>query len=281
MTNDGGRLRRWTPLAIAVGLLIVAVVGNLASRLDDQARTGQPTSLLVPLLDEISSALLWLALLPLIVRVFKLLLPPRFPWLVVPPLHLACAALVSLVHYGLTRVLRAAVYAALGRGFPLPVSWSGYVADLYRDVLNYLLFGLIYWGAETLMAARARTRQAKAGAAPVLEVRDGAQTTYLPIGEILWVEAAGNYVELHATGGRTLLMRATLASLAERLEGAGFLRIHRSRLVSAAAVAAVENQPAGDAILLLTDGVRIAASRRYRPGLAEALGGRAAHPPKL
>ena len=187
-----------------------------------------------------------------------------------------CAALVSLVHYVLTRVLRAGVHATLGQGFRLPISREGYVADLYEDVLSYLLFGLIYWGAETLLAARARTRETKAGPAPVLEIRDGAQTIYLPIAEILWVEAAGNYVELHAAGGRTILMRATLASLAERLEGAGFLRIHRSRLVSAAAVAAVENQSAGDAVLLLTDGARISASRRYRPGLARALGGRAA-----
>lgn len=273
MTSGGDRLRRWAPLLIAAGLMAIAIAGNLASTLDDRARAGQSVALFGPLLDEISSAVVWLALLPVIVRAFKAFLPPRVSWLAVVPLHAGSAVLVSLFHYGVTRLLRAMVYAGMGQGFHVPVSWEGYVYDLYRDVLNYVLFGLVFWGLETLLAPRAKPPQADP--APLLEVRDGAQTLYLPIAEILWVEAAGNYVELHALGGRNILMRATLASLAQRLEGEGFLRVHRSRLVNAAFVSAVENLPAGDATVVLNDGARIAASRRYRPALAEALAGRA------
>lgn len=273
MTNGGGGLRRWAPLAIATGLLTIAVAGNVASTLDHQVRAGEAADLFVPVLDEISSALVWLALLPIIVRTFKTFAPPRFPWTVAVPLHLAAAALVSLVHYGLTRLLRAGVYLALGQGFNMPMAWNGYTADLYKDVLNYVLFGLIYWGAEMLFAARGKPEAVEP--APILEVKDGAQTLYLPIAEILWCEAAGNYVELHATGGRDILMRATLASLAQRLEAARFLRVHRSRLVNTAFISAIENQPAGDAIVVLNNGSRITASRRYRPALVEALGNRA------
>jgi LytTr DNA-binding domain len=273
VTNGGDRLRRWTPFAIAVGLLAVAVAGNIASTLDRQARSGLPVDLLTPLLDEISSAVVWLAVLPAIVRAFKNLVPPRYPRLAILPLHLAAAAGVSLAHYAATRVIRAIVHAAAGQGFRIPFAWSDYVGDLYGDVLNYLLIGLIYWGAERLLVSR--DKRPEASPPPVLEVRDGAQTLYLPIAEILWVEAAGNYVQLHATGGRSVLMRATLASLAQRLEGAGFLRVHRSRLVNAAFVSAVENLPAGDAIMVLSNGVRITASRRYRSALAQILGDRA------
>lgn len=272
--TSGDRLRRWAPAAIAVGLLAIAVAGNTASTLDHQVRAGLPTNLFTPLLDEISSALIWLAALPVIVGAFKTFVPPRLPWPTIPPLHLASAAVVSLVHYGLTRLLRAVVYAGLGQGFHVPFLWNDYVGDLYGDVLNYLLFGLIYWGAETLFAARSKPPP-EADPAPVLEVRDGAQTLYMPIADILWVEAAGNYVELHATNDRDVLMRATLASLAERLEGAGFLRVHRSRLVNAALVSAVENLPAGDATVVLVDGARITASRRYRSALAQTLSARA------
>ena len=274
MTNDRRRLRRWAPLAIATALLTVAVGGNLASTLDHQARAGQTVGWMLPLLDEVSSAIIWLALLPVIVRAFKALAPPRVPWAAVLPLHLGVAALVSLAHYGLTRLLRALVYFGLGEGRQVPLTWDGYVADLYKDILNYLLLGLIYWGAEALLTARAAP--VASDTPVVLEVRDGAQVLYLPITELLWVEAAGNYVQLHATGGREILMRATLASLAQRLESAGFLRIHRSRLVKTSVVSAVENLPAGDATLLLSDGSRISASRRYRPVLAAALGNLAA-----
>lgn len=281
MTNDGdrpGRWRsgRWAPYALAAGLLSVAVAGNLAATLDRQVRAGQPAAPMVPLVDEVCSALVWLALAPLIARAFELLRPPRAPLPAAVALHVVLACAVSLVHYGLTRLLWTPVHLALGHGTRLSLSWDGYLGDLYRDVLNYLLLGLMFWGASVLLARRSRPREDRVTAPDVLEVRDGAQTRYLPVAEILWAEAAGNYVELHVADGRKVLMRGTLASLAQRLEAADFLRVHRSRLVNIAAVAAVENLPAGDAVLVLRDGGRVAASRRHRPSVAQALAKRAA-----
>lgn len=260
---------------MTVALVTVAAAGNLAATLDRQLRSGLPLSPSIPILDEVSSSVIWLALAPLIVLAFRCLVPPRFPWALVAPLHVVVAAVVSLAHYGLTRLLRAVVHVVSGQGFHLPVTWEGYVADLYRDALTYVLLGLFYCGAHALLVARSKTPEGESVAAPVLEVRDGAQTRYVPIAEILWVEAAGNYVELHVVGGRALLMRATLASLEKRLERWGFLRIHRSRLVNATGVKSVESHPAGDATLVLADGRTISASRRYRPTLISTLASRA------
>lgn len=280
VTSGGDRLRRLAPYAVTAGLLAVAVAGNLASIADQMARSGRPVTLFVPLLDELTSALVWLALLPAIGRIFELAAPPRvFRW-AIAPIHLAVIPVVCLIHFTATRVLRAAFFALGGQDFHVWFSWRGYAADLYRDVLTYLFFGLIYLGARRLFDARARGREngdaLHAEPALVIEVRDGAQTLYLQATEVLWIEAAGNYVTLHASGGREILMRVTLASLARRLDAAGFLRIHRSRLVNPVVVAAVENLPAGDAALLLTSGARISASRRYRPALAAALAARTA-----
>ena len=89
------------------------------------------------------------------------------------------------------------------------------------------------------------------------------------LAEVVWVEAAGNYVELHR-GASGLLHRASLADMQRRLEGAGFVRIHRSRLVRREAVAAVESKPTGDFVVRLRDGRELAGSRRYRrPLLAD------------
>lgn len=275
MTKNADSLRRWAPAAIAVALMIVAAAGNLAATLDHRARSGLAFDLAVPILDEVSSTLAWLALTPAIVLAFRSLVPPRFSWAVILPAHAAVATGVSLVHYSLTRLLRAIVHSVWGQDFRIPVSWEGYLLDLYGDGLTYLLLGLIYCGAQTLLAARAKTADAGGAAPSVLEVRDGAQTLYLPTGEILWVEAAGNYVELHASGGRAILMRATLAGLAQRLEASGFLRVHRSRLVNIASVVAIDSHASGDATLRLDGGGAIAASRRYRPALAKVLAERA------
>lgn len=267
-------MRRWAPAAISVALVTIAAAGNLAATLDRQLRAGLPFAPWVPLLDEVSSSLVWLALAVVIVQAFRRLVPPRFPWAVAVPLHVVVAALMSLAHYGLTRLFRAIVHAVAGQDFRVPVTWEGYVGDLYRDGLTYLLLGLVYCGAEALLAVRGKAPEENVDA-PVLEVRDGAQTLYVPIAEILWVEAAGNYVELHAVGDRAILMRATLASMEQRLARSGFLRIHRSRLVNAASVQSVEGQPSGDAILRLADGGTISASRRYRPALTQAMAKRA------
>lgn len=116
---------------------------------------------------------------------------------------------------------------------------------------------------------RAPPRAAQSAQAEILEVRDGARRHFVPLSEVVWVEAAGNYVELHR-GGAGLLHRASLAAMEQRLQRAGFVRIHRSRLVSREAVAAVESKSTGDFVVRLRDGRELAGSRRYRrPLLAD------------
>lgn len=85
----------------------------------------------------------------------------------------------------------------------------------------------------------------------------------VPIGEVQRLEAAGNYVEVHTAGARHLV-RATLARLAQRLDPAEFLRVHRSHLVRADFIAACTPWAHGDLKLTLRDGSEVMLSRRYR-----------------
>ena len=50
--------------------------------------------------------------------------------------------------------------------------------------------------------------------------------------EITWVEAAGDYVRLHLRDGASHLLRSPISALEERWTDRGFVRIHRSYLVS-------------------------------------------------
>lgn len=85
----------------------------------------------------------------------------------------------------------------------------------------------------------------------------------VPIGEVRRIEAAGNYVELHAAGARHLV-RASLARLAQRLDPSEFLRVHRSHLVRADCIIAMTPCGHGDMKLSLRDGGVVTLSRRYR-----------------
>lgn len=59
----------------------------------------------------------------------------------------------------------------------------------------------------------------------------GGRTRFVPRSKIQYAEAQGDYVRLH-TEGESYLVRMSLATLARRWLDAGFIRIHRSILVS-------------------------------------------------
>jgi two-component system LytT family response regulator len=123
---------------------------------------------------------------------------------------------------------------------------------------------------------RLRVLGARLGATPRLcrfVVHERGRSLIVPIGDVLRLSAAGNYVELH-TSSRRHLVRAALSRLAQRLDPAEFLRVHRSHLVRASAIAEVAPWAHGDLRLTLTDGSELMLSRRYRNLLPEDWRGR-------
>ncbi|MGE0041247.1 MAG: LytR/AlgR family response regulator transcription factor [Vicinamibacterales bacterium] len=104
-----------------------------------------------------------------------------------------------------------------------------------------------------------------------LAVEDGATVRLLPLDEIDWLEAADQYVVIHA-GGASRLVREPLYGLLERLPSDRFVRIHRSTAVNVARVRELERQPKGDYLVLLKDGTRLRLSRRHRQALEARIG---------
>ena len=108
----------------------------------------------------------------------------------------------------------------------------------------------------------------RAGRLASIVVHERGHARIVPIADVLRLSAAGNYVEVH-TRERTHLVRATLSRLAQRLDPARFLRVHRSHLVRADFIAAVAPRAHGDLALTLRDGTELLLSRRYRALLPE------------
>ena len=94
--------------------------------------------------------------------------------------------------------------------------------------------------------------------------------TVLRVGEIDWIEAAGNYARLW-NGGRSYLLRESLQQLEERLRSHGFIRAHRRALVRLDGVRELVWTNAGSLVALLGCGVRIPVSRRRRAAFAAAV----------
>jgi two-component system LytT family response regulator len=89
---------------------------------------------------------------------------------------------------------------------------------------------------------------------------------FLPVSDIRWIGAEGNYVRL-STATETHLLRETMAHLAERLDPRGFLRVHRSFIVNLKYVKEVRRESDGDSVVILDSGHKVALGRSYRATL--------------
>ena len=98
---------------------------------------------------------------------------------------------------------------------------------------------------------------------PKLLIRDGAEVRFIPMADIEWVEAAGDYMCVHAAGD-THIMRTTLKQLEEQLAGGNFARIHRSTIVNTDRIAAAHSLPSGEYRLELEGGEQLKVSRGHR-----------------
>lgn len=104
-----------------------------------------------------------------------------------------------------------------------------------------------------------------------LSVRLGRRNLIVPVQQLSWIEADGDYAVLHA-GTQSWLLREALHKLAQRLDPAKFVRIHRSAIVHIEAIASLQPLPNRDAQLHLRDGSTVRASRTYIEELLGALG---------
>jgi hypothetical protein len=254
-------------LGLALAVMTVLLTFNALDVFHEYARSGHPLDPWEPAVWEASSGIYFLAVVPLIQALTRrawLGDRPLFPRLAI---HFAAAVVISLAHVLFIGAVRWAAYRVMQARYNALAPLEDWPYELRKDLMVYAAIVGVYtfW-----RLVRATPADAAAGASPgVLEVRDGARRHYVPLADVLWVEAVGNYVELHR-GGAGLLHRASLSEMERRLQTVGFVRIHRSRLVRREAVAGIESKPTGDFTVRLRDGRELAGSRRYRrPLLAD------------
>jgi len=98
-----------------------------------------------------------------------------------------------------------------------------------------------------------------------LAIKDGSQTQLVVMDDIAWIDAAGDYMCVHASG-ETHILRSTMKELEERLPD-NFVRIHRSTIVNLRKVEAVDGLPKGEAQLHIVGGGLLMVSRNYRQAI--------------
>ena len=228
---------------------------------------------------ECSSSIVILALVPFVIALERRW-PFRFDtWRHSLPRHLLATIPFSLVHVVGMVALRKLVYVWVGLHYEFGARF-GY--EYLKDFRTYFLIIvllclarllLVRWQGEARLLAEPDDGQPTE---PVERperflVRKLGREFLLNAGEIEWLQASGNYVNLHVRG-RDYPLRTTMAAIEGRLDPARFVRVHRSYYVNLDYLVQIEPLETGDARLTLRDGATIPCSRRHRAALRERFG---------
>ena len=271
------RQRRAWEIGLWVGFFAVQCGFNSVVGMMERDRAGGSPAIWEPVVWEASSALVLLALLPAVLAFDR-----RHPlgaghWRRNLPWHLVASVVYSLVHVVAMVALRRGAYALAGDRYDFGDWSTQWVYEYLKDVRTYFLSLAIVYGYRfiVLRLQGEASMLTAPDAGPPIEpierpdrflVRKLGKEFLVAADDIEWLEADGNYVNLHVKG-RLYPLRSTMTAVEPRLDPARFLRVHRSYMVNLDHLAEIEPLETGDARLRLNDGTAIPCSRRYRPGL--------------
>jgi two-component system, LytTR family, response regulator len=109
--------------------------------------------------------------------------------------------------------------------------------------------------------------------ASMLPIRTETETIRLPVAQIDWIDAAGDYMCIHAQGS-TYVLRETMKALESLLDPRQFARVHRSTIVNVARVRSLRPHMNGEFFLTLNGGQELKLSRSYRDRVEQMISAR-------
>jgi two-component system, LytTR family, response regulator len=173
------------------------------------------------------------------------------------------------------------VLEMLGAGTPPAIvfvtAYDKYALQAFEaGALDYLLkpFDSVRFD-RALERAKERVayRRSAKRAPDMLAVKSVGGVTFLKIATIDWIEASDYYSRLHS-GGKSYLIRRSMADLEDDLRPFSFCRIHRSAIVNLDRVAGMALSENGEYDVLLDDGTKLRLSRAHRRRLTDLLNAR-------
>ncbi len=265
---------RYQSYYLAIFWIILATIHgwiNAETVVADYQRLGNPVESWQPYLWEFSSQYMWILLIPLL-----LLFDRRFSlsgghFLKGVLGHGIFSIIYSVCHVVGMVAIRKIIYANSGGHYDFGDWQSEFFYEYRKDGLSYLwLVGVIY--SYRFIISRLR------GEAKVIsEGEDTPETKYperllvkkigkefiIKVADIAWIEAAGNYMNLHVNN-RVYPIRETMSSIEKKLDANQFVRIHRSFMVNIDNIKEITPLDSGDYNVQLNCGNSLKLSRRYR-----------------
>lgn len=270
--------RRAFEIGFWVAMVAVNCIANSITTLMDIRRSQTDILSWEPAVWELSSGLMWIAvLLPAIVWFTR-----RYPlhwdnWRRQLPRYLLASVAASLVHVAGMVALRVLVYRWQGMDYDFGPWDRQLFYEYLKDIRTFAVMALTIEGYRFVL----RRWQGEASLldqpdeGPPLDsverperflVRKLGREFLVAANDIEWLQAASNYVNLRVRG-HDYPLRSTIAGIEGKLDPRLFARIHRSYIVNLGQVVSIEPLDSGDARIHLKDGGHLPCSRRYRDAL--------------
>jgi len=143
-----------------------------------------------------------------------------------------------------------------------------YQEDVYSGENKALLIGAIDAIASNVeerdaVDEKARNISLTSDPERKITIKDRDSIKLVKVDSIAWVDAAGDYMCVHAEG-ETHIMRCTMTQLLAELDADVFKRVHRSTIVNLSCIEEVIPLSKGEYFLQIGNGERIKVSRNYR-----------------
>lgn len=266
------RPRRYLALMIFAYLFINNTINATSNWMEATRDNGIPEFMLwEPFSWEYTSALSTMILLPFLFLWFAAFTFSvqrfwRFVWL-----NVIASLVFSACHVGLMVSFRELIYLWMGGNYDFGEVGKEFLYEYRKDAWGYLFFMLLFYvyqfiysrlkGEASLISEREQVAQDPAPNHLLVKKLD--REFLVNVVNIEWLEAAGNYVNLHADG-RIYPLRSTLSGLLPRIEEKGFVQVHRSQGVNLNHIDSISSLPSGDGEILLKSGKTLSLSRRYK-----------------
>jgi LytTr DNA-binding domain len=254
------------PMALAaIGPLVFCAI-NIWSRLYDAGPSKAASHGWEIITWEVSSAAITLLLIPVITQI--LLAYPLsshrkrgLTFLI----HTIAGLGFWVLHVSGFVLIRLGVYALHDSAYRFGevLAW---LYELPKDLVSYAILAI------AISAARAFLKQPISIVTvppPPLALRDGKHCHFIDPHDIVAVNAAGNYLQIHTIDGRTPLVRSTMDTFSMELPADAFLRAHRSWLVNRRHVVKVVKGRTFE--LHLARQMVVPVSRRFRSRVEDTL----------
>jgi two-component system LytT family response regulator len=115
-----------------------------------------------------------------------------------------------------------------------------------------------------------RSHEKKTAVLERITIKDKDRIIFVNAEAVDWIEACGNYVNLHV-GQSKYLLKTTLNNLASKLDSAMFLRVHRSTIVNTRSVREFRTFLRGSYLILMKDNSKLFSSRRFHSRIGSFL----------